>query len=261
MKVLKIKSSIGTVDGMSKGSEKAPDIIQKKVETEFWLNEQGTHPYFSFEDCKIEGDVNQAIYDKAKSLVSNPAVFLAGDHSCSYGTMKAFLEEHKDVNPGVIVFDAHPDLMGDVDGVNHETYLRRLIEEGILKKENVVLVGISNWDIDEYDYLKKKNIKCFTMKEIAFEGKEETCNLVMAGAKDFGVLYVSIDIDCVNSGEAPGTGYPEPGGLTARELLYFLHRLKNLKNWKATDIVEVNPDKDIDGRTSKLAAKILFEVS
>ena len=83
----------------------------------------------------------------------------------------------------------------------------------------------------------------------------------MAAAKNFSHLYISIDIDAVDPAFAPGTGYPEPAGLTSRQLLHMLHRLKNLKNINIIDIVEVNPKKDINNMTSKLAAKILVELN
>ena len=74
-------------------------------------------------------------------------------------------------------------------------------------------------------------------------------------------VYISLDIDVVDPAFAPGTGYPEPAGLTSRQLFYMLHRLKNLKNINIIDIVEVNPKKDINNMTSKLAAKILAELN
>ena len=104
-------------------------------------------------------------------------------------------------------------------------------------------------------------MKYYTMNEITTEGKDVVCDAIMAAAKDFGALYLSIDIDSVDAAFAPGTGYPEPGGLTSRELLYFIQRIKLLKNLKASDIVEVNPEKDVNGITSKLAAKIVVELA
>ena len=97
------------------------------------------------------------------------------------------------------------------------------------------------------------------MKNISIEGIRNICDALMESAKNFDGLYVSFDIDAVDPAFAPGTGYPEPGGLTSRELFYFVHRLKNLKNLKAFDIVEVNPEKDINDITSRLAAKLCVE--
>ena len=97
------------------------------------------------------------------------------------------------------------------------------------------------------------------MKEITTEGIHEISESVMAAAKDFEALYVSIDIDVLDPAFAPGTGCTEPAGLTSRELIYFVQRLKLLKNLKIVDIVEINPKKDVNNMTSKLGAKIIAE--
>lgn len=98
------------------------------------------------------------------------------------------------------------------------------------------------------------------MKEIIAEGVHEISESLMSVAKNFRDLYVSIDIDVLDPAFAPGTGYIEPGGLTTRELLFFLHRLKKLYNLRAFDLVEINPSKDTNDITSKVAAKILVEL-
>jgi len=72
--------------------------------------------------------------------------------------------------------------------------------------------------------------------------------------------YVSIDIDVIDPAFAPATGYCEPGGLTSRQFLYIIQRINKIKNLKAVDIVEINPDKDGGEKTVKLGAKILSEL-
>ena len=82
----------------------------------------------------------------------------------------------------------------------------------------------------------------------------------MEQARNFSDLYISIDIDILDPAFAPGTGYIEPAGLSTRELIYLIQRIKLLKNIKKYDLVEVNPDKDINNMTSKVAAKIIKEL-
>ena len=74
---------------------------------------------------------------------------------------------------------------------------------------------------------------------------------------NFSDLYLSIDIDVLDPKFAPGTGYHEKNGLSDEELFNILKKLKTLKNIKRFDLVEVNPDKDKNGKTIKLAAKII----
>ena len=99
------------------------------------------------------------------------------------------------------------------------------------------------------------------MNEFSIEGIKEISESVMSVVKNFGSLYISIDIDVLDPAFAPGTGYAEPGGLTTRELLLFIHRLKRMHNLKAMDIVEVNPEKDVNDITSKTAAKLVVELT
>mgnify|MGYP001211411479 FL=1 len=120
-------------------------------------------------------------------------------------------------------------------------------------------MGIRNWHKQEYSFLKEKRIKFYSMKEISQEGIKEVSEAVMSVAKDFDALYVSMDIDAVDPCFAPGTGHIEPGGLTSREMLYFLNKLKLLKNLKMLDLVEINPSKDVNQLTVSLGAKLLVE--
>jgi len=260
MKLLKIPFSAGGL-GKTQGTELAPDEIVKELK-EFYLNESGILPLFDVEDVNINQnnieETNKNITAKVKEHRENKLAILGGDHSITYASFKAISDLE---NPGLLIFDAHPDCMQDFDPPTHEDFVKVLVNKGLLKKENVILVGLRNWHKDEYEFLKKNNIKYFPMKEINEENIHEITDSVMSIAKNFSHLYISIDIDVIDPAFAPGTGYPEPAGLTSRQLFYILHRLKNLKNINIIDIVEVNPKKDINNMTSKLAAKILTELS
>ena len=95
-------------------------------------------------------------------------------------------------------------------------------------------------------------------KDISIMGLYDISEAVMELANKWDGLYISIDIDVLDPAFAPGTGYPEPGGLSIRELIYFLHRLKKLHNFRGGDLVEVNPKKDAG--TAIVAAKIITEL-
>ena len=260
MKLLKIPFSAGGL-GNTQGTELAPDEIVKELK-EFYMNESGILPLFDVEDVKINQnnieETNKNITAKVKEHRENKLAILGGDHSITYASFKAISDLE---NPGLLIFDAHPDCMQDFDPPTHEDFVKVLVNKGLLKKENLILVGLRNWHKDEYDFLKKNNIKYFQMKKISEESLHDITDSVMSIAKNFSHLYISIDIDVVDPAFAPGTGYPEPAGLTSRQLIYMLHRLKNLKNINIIDIVEVNPKKDINNMTSKLAAKILVELN
>lgn len=261
MKVINVPS----INGLKKtiGCNKAPDKILAFIE-EFHLNEDGMLPFFNVDKVSIDNsnveENNKNIYQKIEDSLkeTDKVIALGGDHSITYPCFKAFSENFD--NPGIIIFDAHPDCMQDFSPPTHEDFVKVLIDERSLKKENVVLVGLRNWHKDEYKFLKENKIKFFNMKEIIREGLLEASDSIMSIARRFSSLYVSIDIDVIDPAFAPGTGYPEPAGLTSRELLYFLNRIKLMKNLKMIDLVEVNPDKDINDMTSRLAAKIVSEL-
>ena len=188
-----------------------------------------------------------------------PAILVGGDHSMTYSAFKAFSKKH--ANPGFLVFDAHLDCENDFSPPTHEDYLRVLIEENHLKKENVVVVGLRNIHSNELEFSKKNKLKTFSISEIYQEGRHEIADSFMSVARKFDALYVSVDIDVLDPAFAPGTGYTEPGGLTTRELIYFIQRLKNLKNIQMWDLVEVNPEKDVNNLTVMVAAKLIVEMS
>lgn len=252
MRIIKIPVSAGWLKKTT-GVEKGPDKIVKHLE-DFWFSETNVLPVYSFDE--VSAPTQKTIFDKIKA--QKEFIALGGDHSMTYPCFKAFASNHD--NPGMIIFDAHPDLMETTDPVNHENYLRALIEHDVIKPENIILVGIRNSDPDEIKFLKENKIKHFSMSVIAEEGKETVCDAVMAAAKKFDALYLSIDLDAMDAAFAPGVTYPEVAGLTSRELLYFLQRIKKLKNLKSADIVELNPDKDINNITALLAAKIVVEL-
>ena len=260
MNILKIPFSAGSL-GKSKGAELAPLEIEKKA-GDMFLNEDGKHAELAFDEVNVDATnieaTNKNIYDAVIGKNASDIVVLGGDHSITYSCFKAFAAKHD--NPGIVVFDAHPDLENNFKPPTHEDYLRVLIEDGIVKPENVVLVGVRAWHKNELEFIKAKRLKVFSMKEIFSAGCQDVCDVVMAVARNFGALYISVDIDVLDPAFAPAVAYPESGGMTSRQLLYFIQRLKLLKNLKMGDIVEVLPQKDTNGLTVATAAKVLKEL-
>jgi agmatinase len=247
--------------GKTKGCENAPNEILDKVK-DVWSNEKLRS--VSLDGVKIEeavidvnnlGSQQKAVYGLAMEIFNtkDKAIFLGGDHSVSLPIGKAFLDSYTDCC--LIVFDAHPDLMPPMKEPSHEEWLRALIESGF-PVENILLVGARNFDIEETRFLKEQKIKMIKMNDLLLNLDDVTDTIMeFSNGKN---LYVSLDIDFIDPAFAPGTGYSEPGGVSAREAVYIFSRLALLKNLKALDLVEVNPGKD-DGRTVKLAAKIISE--
>ncbi len=253
MKIVKVATSQGSL-GKNIGTEKAPDKIVEALK-EISVNEQGKSLIYDLDSADVNQinieETNRNIFEKEGDI------FIGGDHSITYSLFKKVVQKYK--NAGLIMFDAHPDCENNFKPPSHEDFIQVLIEEGTLKKENLIIVGVRNMDKKEQQYIREKRIKCFTMKELR-NNIEETCDTIMEIARTFDALYISIDIDVVDPSQAPGTGYIEPAGMQARDLIYFIQRLKLLKNLKRVDIVEVNPQIDVNEMTTKLAAKIIAEL-
>ena len=253
--------------GKTKGCERAGNAIIEALK-EIHSNEQGNIIDISLLDLEeIHLDNNnielssKLIYENSLEMFETKPriIFLGGDHSITYSTGKAFLDycrkERK--KPCLIVFDSHADCMFPMQEPTHEEWLRKLIEGGF-PKENVLIVGLRNLWKDEIKFLKENRIKTLSMTNLT-EDLQDMCDAIMefSNGKE---LYVSIDIDIIDPLFAPATGYPEPGGLSSRQFIYFIQRIKKIKTLRAVDIVEINEKKDKEGITVKLGAKILAEL-
>jgi len=253
--------------GKTKGCERAGNAILKTLK-EIYANEQGVSidiNLLDLEEIHLDNSnleySNKLIYENSYEIFETKpkVVFLGGDHSISYSTAKAFLEHCKNQGkePCLIIFDAHPDCMKPMKEPTHEEWLRALVEQGFPIK-NILLVGIRNSDIKEIEFLKKSKIQTISINRF-LENIEDACDAVMEFSNNK-ELYVSIDIDVIDSAFAPGTGYREPGGFTSAQLIYIIQRINKMKNLRAVDIVEINPLLDKDNLTVKLGAKILSEL-
>ncbi len=258
MKIISIPFSGGGLEHGS-GANEAPDAIKKQLE-ECYADEDGVEPMFEHITVMVDeehvANSHEAI-EKVIASSTEKSILLGGDHSITYSTVKGFAQHTSDFL--FVVFDAHPDLMQDFVPPTQESFLRALIDEGIVKPEHCILIGVRNWDKQEVDYLKEKNILCYTTQDIFAKGIKTIMREIVAALNK--PVYLSLDIDVVDPVEAIGTGYLEHGGLSSRELLYALQTLKHTKKLAMADIVEVNPTKDINNITSKLAAKCVVELA
>ena len=269
--------------GKTQGCEKSGNAILKSLK-EIYTNENGKEinvKDLDLEEIHLDNSnlelSNNLIYKNAfETFEEKPkTVFLGGDHSVSYSLTRAFFDYCQNSGRGescLIVFDAHADCMEPMKEPTHEEWLRKLIEKQIkdfyssvedaerdgFPTQNILLVGVRNIWKTELEFLKEKNIRVITMNQL-LDNLQDTCDIIMEFSKNK-ELYVSIDIDVIDPAFAPAVYYKEPGGLTSREFIYLIQRINKMKNLRAVDIVEINPEKDKDGLTVKLGAKILGEL-
>ena len=253
--------------GRTKGCRNAGNAILESLKGIFTTESGKSIEYASlaFEEIHVNNnnlpEQDKLIYENAlESFESqDKTIFLGGDHSISYPIGKAFLKYsmNKGKTSCLVVFDSHPDCMEPVKEPTHEEWLRALIDKGF-PSENILLIGMRNAYPDELKFLEKNKIKRISVNDLN-ENLQEYADTITEFAYNK-ILYVSLDIDAADPAFAPSTGYPEPGGLTSRQLIYIMQRLGKMKNLKAVDIVEVNSENDRTESTTKLAAKILAEL-
>lgn len=187
-------------------------------------------------------------------------VALGGDHSVVLPILRTMHKKHGHF--GLIHFDAHTDTADQAWGekYHHGTPIRRAIEEGLLKGNDIFQIGIrgplTSADQDEWD--KSQGIHQMSIEEFNALGTEKAMQSVLKNADPKIPYYLTFDIDGVDPAFAPGTGTPVVGGLTSVQALDAVRRLKQLR-FIGFDIVEVAPDYDIGQLTTLLASALAFE--
>ncbi len=173
---------------------------------------------------------------------------IGGEHLVSLPLIKACHSFYSDLM--VIQMDAHADLREDYLGetLSHATVMRHVVKE--LGSKRLIQLGIRSGTREEIDF-GRENTYLFLDQflEVLSEVKERTF------AKP---VYITLDIDVLDPAFAPGTGTPEAGGVSSRDLFRMLHELRDL-NIVGFDMVEISPPYEHNDNTSILGAKILRE--
>lgn len=190
-------------------------------------------------------------------------IVLGGDHSILHPDAGSAADHFKPQSMGVIHFDAHADDAESLYGVrrSHGTPVRLLVDEGSVRGEHIVQVGLRGYwpGPEEFAWAREQGLVWFTMGEILDRGFETVIDEVIQRAQAPDRVWLSVDIDVVDPGAAPGTGTPEPGGLTPRELLWCLRRIGREVGFCGMEVVEVSPPYDHAEVTSLLANRVVVD--
>ena len=182
------------------------------------------------------------------SILSTGARVLAlgGDHSISYPVLRAYTKAYDDLT--VLHIDAHPDTYDEYGGSRHShacPFARIMEERPALK---LVQVGIRTANSHQRDQARRFGITMIEMKDWTYS-KMPKLN---------GPIYLSLDLDVLDPGFAPGVSHHEPGGMSTRDVIQIIHGLPN--SLVGADIVELNPTRDPSGMTAMVAAKFYREL-
>jgi len=191
-------------------------------------------------------------------------VVLGGDHTIALPDVTGVARHHGFGAVSVVHFDAHADTGDTTFGalIGHGTPMRRLIESGAVHGEKFLQIGLRGyWPGPEtLAWMAAQQMRSYEISEVAARGLDDCLTEAFAIATDgCHATFLSVDIDVVDPGMAPGTGTPEPGGLTSRQLLDAVRRCALELPLAGVDVVEVAPAYDHAEVTALLAGRVLLE--
>ena len=219
-------------------------------------------PIFDFGNVKTGmtlEETHQRIQTVLETLAGNNIlpIVLGGGHDTTYPAFLAFSK--KAASAGAINVDTHLSFRKSDPHRNNGTAFRQILDlpHSVLSPMNFVDFGAQSFANAEehFEELTDRGATVFTLSEIRKEKIEKMLNLAYEIASNSTErVYVSFDLDSVQSSDAPGVSASYPRGLTAEEFLATAHFAGQRQKVRSIDIVEVNPKYDLDGKTSKLAA-------
>jgi agmatinase len=235
----------------------------------------GLHPYFEVSPLEHLGDagdmrlpnasplpaVREAIEKQAADLMAkHHCVFLGGDHSVTLPLLRAAKARHGEL--ALIHFDAHCDTWKDHFGEpsGHGTWTYEALQEGLASTEHTVQIGLrSSGERAAREYVKDQGGLIYTARDMRGLDGAGLLPMVEGIKARIGNMpcYLTLDIDCLDPAFAPGTGTPEPGGMTSSQVLTILEALAPL-NFIGMDCVEVLPAYDHAELTSNAAATFVW---
>ncbi|SDK03431.1 agmatinase [Natronincola ferrireducens] len=255
-----------------KGAAEAPDKLRELSRILPPVTEEGLllkdFKVYDHENVEISLDWQKYfknVEEEALGLFNSGkfCIFIGGDHAVTIPLETAFSKAFKEEKIGIIHFDSHPDIINIYDDHpwSHACTQRRALELDNIKPEGLTFIGLRSFMEEELEYFEKHpEIKIITAREVYRKGTDYVLDTIKEKYKEYTKLYITLDIDVLDPAFAPGTGTPEAGGLTTRELIELVREMVEVLPVAAVDIVEVSPPLDSSDITSWAALKVLYEV-
>ena len=237
------------------GSRFAPNSIRKEsrdMESNYLGRELSGLPVEDIGNLRTDG-WNTLIKDMETTIPEIIAkgsvpVIMGGDHSITPEIIKTM--NRKDIS--VVAIDAHLDFDVQLNGNTHSHSTPRRREAKMLGAENIYLIGIRSWPTTSMEDARRMGVNIFTSEDVYEKGMDD----IISSLPD-GDVYLTIDIDGIDPAYAPGTGTPEPHGLTPLDVAKVIRSLS--RRMVGMDVVEVCPPCDINGITSSIGAHLIAE--
>jgi agmatinase len=238
----------------------------------------GIHPFFDVSPLAHLGDaldmrlpnasplpeVRRHIEAQAAALMArHHCVFIGGDHSITLSLLRAAQARYGNGEPlAVVHFDAHCDTWSDHFGEpsGHGTWTYEALQEGLISPAHTVQIGIrSSGERAAREYVQDQGGLIFNARQLRGKDGEGLAGMIASIRERIGQrpCYLTLDIDCLDPAFAPGTGTPEPGGMTSSQVLTFIEELAGL-HWVGMDCVEVAPAYDHAELTTNAAATFVW---
>lgn len=253
------------------GARMAPNAIRQSS----WMLCDAEHPFFGVSPLAHCGDAGnmalpnasgleaarREIERQALSLMQRHHVMaLGGDHSVTLALLRAAHAIHGRL--ALVHFDAHCDTWRDHFGEpsGHGTWVAEAIAEGLVDPTQCVQIGIRSSGIKEArEFVKNQGGEIYTARQLRGKDGDALQTVVDDIIDRLGdaPVYLTVDIDCLDPAFAPGTGTPEPGGLTSSQVLTLIEEMAPL-HWIGMDCVEVSPPYDHAELTSQIAAHVVW---
>ena len=261
------------------GARFGPNAVRQAC----YLEHDGSRPHLALrvdglKDLRVvdAGDVEMYSGDVEKSCAALEKVVeevakcgsfplvIGGDHTITWPNATGLARARGWGRIGVIHFDAHADT-GDVTFgslVGHGQPMRRLIESGAVRGDRFLQVGLRGYwpEPETLSWMAAQGMRSFEMSEITTKGLANCLDeVIRIATDDCDGVFLSVDVDVVDPGSAPGTGTPEPGGLTSREVLDAVRQITLAAPVIGMDVVEVSPPYDHADITALLASRVALE--
>ena len=242
----------------TKGAADAPPQIRAALRSDAWnlTSENGTdlsNDSIFFDAGDIEpvtgSDMLTLIENSIYTLIGDglTPISLGGDHSITHPIIRAFARKYQ--NLSILHFDAHPDIYDSYQGNrnSHASPFARIMEQNLVKR--LVQVGVRTFTAHQREQVKKFGVESIEMRNVTPDLQLEF----------EGPVYITFDVDALDPAFAPGVSHREPGGLSTRQAIDLIQRLKG--KVVGADIVEFNPRMDPLHVTGTVCAKLFKEIA